>query len=177
MGVIVVVSMIAGALLLLLGQEIRSLYVLTRGPAPRPTPMPALAPVSTLAPATLEGPGGRFSLPTRGGAVVHVWLQGCSDCMPAFDAMFALERTGGLDVAVPIVNVAYGEADLAWAQAHGVARNLVLDRTGSAIVRPMGITTFTTLVIDERGAVRHVDRPDRVGYAARVQRAVQDLSY
>ena len=49
-------------------------------------------------------------------SVVNVWLQGCSDCMPAFDAMAELQSEGGLNVGGPIINVAYGEADHEWAR-------------------------------------------------------------
>lgn len=167
---VVVLSMITGALGLYGYQQISALLR---------TPKTVVAPPSTgakvIGRVTLDGPGGPITLPMKSPAVVHVWLQGCSDCMPAFDAMFALDKTGGLNVDVPVVNVAYGDADEKWAKDHGVAKNLVIDRTGGAIVRPLGIGTFTTLVVDTDGYVRHVDRPDRVGYAARIQRAVQDL--
>ena len=39
--------------------------------------------------ATLRGPGGVFVMPPPRRSVVNVWLQGCSDCMPAFDAKAA----------------------------------------------------------------------------------------
>jgi hypothetical protein len=169
--VIVGLSMLTGAMLILGAQQI---LAMARRPAiVHPPPPPSGA--RRVAGVTLDGPGGPVTLPGPRGAVVHVWLQGCADCMPAFDAMFALEKTGGLAVDVPVVNVAYGDADLGWARAHGVANNLVIDRTGAAIVRPLGIGTFTTLVVDSDGVVRAIDRPDRVGFAARVQRAVQDM--
>ena len=34
---------------------------------------------------------------------------------------------------------------------------------------PLGISSFTTLVVDESGAVIHRDRPDRPGYVARIR--------
>jgi hypothetical protein len=109
--------------------------------------------------------------PTR--SVVNVWLQGCSDCMPAFNAMAQLQSEGGLSVDGPIINVAYGEADPEWARRYGVANNLVFDPGGVSVVTPLGIGTFTTLVVEPDGTIVHRDRPDRPGYAARVQTAMQ----
>jgi hypothetical protein len=102
-----------------------------------------------------------------------VWLQGCSDCMPAFDAMAQLQSEGGLNVDGPIINVAYGEADQGWARRYGVANNLVFDPGGTSVVKPLGIGTFTTLVVEPDGSIVHRDRPDRPGYAARVRTAMQ----
>ena len=123
--------------------------------------------------ATLSGPGGVFAMPPPQRSVVNVWLQGCSDCMPAFDAMAELQSEGGLNVHGPIINVAYGEADQGWARRYGVANNLVFDPGGTSLVKPLGIGTFTTLVVEPDGAIIHRDRPDRPGYAARVQSAMQ----
>ncbi|HQY63317.1 MAG: hypothetical protein IPF92_18925 [Myxococcales bacterium] len=117
--------------------------------------------------------GGRAPAPPGGPLVVHVWLQGCADCMPAFEAMRAIDQQGGL--GVPQVNVAYGSADPAWAARYGVHERLVLD-SGSALVSPLGISSFTTLVLDEHHVVRFVDRPDRPGYLHRVQGAFRALT-
>lgn len=125
-----------------------------------------------IGPARLSGPGGTVVLPPARRSVVNVWLQGCSDCMPAFEAMAKLEREGGLGADVPVVNVAYGEADLAWAQRYGVGSNLVYDLGGAQVVKPIGIRTFTTLVVDPNGSIIHRDRPDRAGYVARVRTAL-----
>ncbi len=122
--------------------------------------------------ARLSGPGGTITLPPARRTVVNVWLQGCSDCMPAFAAMATLDREGGLGADVPVINVAYGEADLAWAQRYGVATTLVFDPGGEKVVKPVGISTFTTLVVDPDGTIVHRDRPDRPGYAARVRTAL-----
>lgn len=43
---------------------------------------------------------------------------------------------------------------------------------GKSIVRPLGIGTFTTLVVDPNGAIIHRDRPDRPGCAERIRNAV-----
>lgn len=111
--------------------------------------------------------------PTQGPLVVHVWLQGCSDCMPAFESMRTLAERGGL--GVPEVNVAYGSAEPAWAERYGVGKNLVVD-PGEQVVSPLGISSFTTLVLDAESHVRLVDRPDRPGYADRVRGAYRALA-
>ncbi len=122
--------------------------------------------------ATLRGPAGNVTLPLGERAIVHVWLQGCSDCMPAFDAMAQIYSDGALNFGAPIVNVAYGEADPKWADRYGVGANLVFDPGGANVVTPLGIGTFTTLVVDPDGTVLLRDRPDRPGYAARVRDAL-----
>jgi hypothetical protein len=122
---------------------------------------------------TLEGPDGRRSLPTGQTTIVHVWLQGCQDCMPAFEAMKSLsaeiETRHG---ATPVINVAYGEADPSWAKQYAVRQNLVFDRKG-ALVQALGIGTFTTLVVDASGRVIHRDRPDQPGYLVRLDAVLE----
>ncbi len=122
---------------------------------------------------TLSGPGGIQAMPPPVRSVVNVWLQGCVDCMPAFNAMAQLQREGGMNVEAPVINVAYGEADETWARRYGVATNLVFDPGGGALVKPLGIGTFTTLVVEPDGTIIHRDRPDRDGYLARVRSAVK----
>lgn len=104
--------------------------------------------------------------------VVNVWLQGCDDCAPAFDAAAALDREGAWS-RWPTVNVAYIRADRAWAEAHGVGRNLITDADGTGMVLPYGVSTFTTLVIDRAHREVLRDRPDRPGFAARVEEALR----
>lgn len=123
-------------------------------------------------PAVLHGPEHDVAMPPGTLSIIHVWLQGCQDCMPAFEAMRRLEDEGGLGVDVPIYNVAYGEADPTWAMRYGVRTNLVYDAGGLSVVRPLGISTFTTLVVDKNGAILLRDRPDRPGYRARIRAAV-----
>jgi hypothetical protein len=120
----------------------------------------------------LKGPGGVFAMPQPVRSVVHIWLQGCQDCMPAFNAMAQLQSEGGLNFDAPVINVAYGEADLTWANRYGVGTNLVFDPGGVSVVKPLGIGTFTTLVVEPDGTILHRDRPDRPGYAQRVRTAV-----
>jgi len=108
-----------------------------------------------------------------GPLVVHVWLQGCADCMTAFEGMRSISAQGGM--GVPQVNVAYGSADGAWAKSYGVDERLVVD-TGNTVVTPLGISSFTTLVLDAEHVVRLVDRPDQPGYLFRIQGAYRALA-
>jgi hypothetical protein len=169
---LVLASMLAGALLWQLGGF--ALEVLkSRGSATRPSIVSRPVTLTgRVPPSTLHGPGGDTALPPRVRSVINVWLQGCQDCMPAFAAMGALERRGGYGRGVPVINVAYGEADPAWAEEHAVSTNLVFDPGGASVVRPLGISSFTTLVVDPDGSVVHVDRPDRPGYRERVRAAL-----
>jgi hypothetical protein len=116
-------------------------------------------------PMTLPGPGGT-SVTLSGTAIVNVWLQGCADCMPAFEAMKVLQAGGGFDGA-RVYNVAYGSADPAWAAKYGVDGNLAFDE-GKNIVQPLGIGTFTTLVVDEQGGVRSQGSPVAADFQSRV---------
>ncbi len=124
---------------------------------------------------TLEGPGGPVALPTGRPVVVNVWLQGCADCMQAFEAARAIDARGGYR-DLDVVNVAYGSADPTWAKSYGVDSRLVFDEGGAKIVKPLGIGTFTTLVVDAKGIVRLVDRPDRAGHEERVRGAALALA-
>lgn len=128
---------------------------------------------------TLHGPGGDVTLPPRVRSVVHVWLQGCRDCMPAFEAMRDDARLGPGSAAhlrAPVINVSYGVADPAWAASYGVGDNLVTDPGGAKVVKPLGIGTFTSLVVDPDGVIIHRDRPDRPGYADRMRAALEEES-
>jgi hypothetical protein len=161
---LVAVGVVSGALLLRGGQLV--LEALPKKPKP-------LTAQVALPQGTLEGPDGPLTFP--GGAplsIVHVWLQGCADCMPAFEAARALEEGGGLQLGARVVNVAYGKADPSWAARYGVRQNLVYDHGGKAVVQPLGISSFTTLVMDAEGHVLHRDRPDKPGYAERLRAAV-----
>ena len=121
----------------------------------------------------LSGPDGPVAFPSASRpTILNVWLQACADCMPAFEAARALEEKGGLGLDAEVVNVAYGEAEPSWAARYGVRQNLVYDRGGASVVKPLGISSFTTLVLDRHGEVVHTDRPDRAGYAERVGAAV-----
>src|SRR5690606_34085929 len=43
---------------------------------------------------------------------------------------------------------------------------------GALLARPLGISTFTTLVVDVDGTIIHRDRPDRPGFADRIREKV-----
>jgi thiol-disulfide isomerase/thioredoxin len=130
-----------------------------------PSPAPVASTSHITWPLTLPGPAGT-TVTLSGTAIVNVWLQGCADCMAAFDAMKLLEARGGFDGA-RVYNVAYGSADPAWAAQYGVDKNLAFDE-GSHVVQPLGIGTFTTLVVDDAGQVRSQGSPVAAEFQARV---------
>jgi len=130
----------------------------------------AAIPASGFPNATLTGPAGTVVFPPREPTVVHVWLQGCADCMPAFEAQKRHVDAGAYE-GIPVVNVAFGRADTSWATSYGVDRLLVFD-DGSAVVRPLGIGTFTTFLVDEEGDIRFRARPDEVGFVNRLHGAL-----
>lgn len=110
------------------------------------------------------------TFPTGEVSVVHVWRQDCADCAPAFEAAERL-GVGRGRWGVPVHNVAFGPFDLETARARGLDEGLVQD-PGTGIVRPLGIGTFTTLVVDADGFVQHRDQPQGEGYVGRVERAI-----
>jgi hypothetical protein len=162
-------SMIAGVILWVLGgRAVDALRAPSAGAAPTTSAYQA----GRIIPSVLHGPERDVAMPPATLSIVHVWLQGCQDCMPAFEAMRRLQDEGGLGVDVPIYNVAYGEADPTWARRYGVDSNLVYDAGGASVVRPLGIETFTTLVVDKGGTILLRDRPDRPGFRARLRAAL-----
>lgn len=167
---LVLSSMIAGVALWVVGGFVLDLAGSSSGQKPPPA-TPGYA-AGRISPSLLHGPESDLTMPPGTLAIIHVWLQGCQDCMPAFEAMRRLEDEGGLGVDIPIYNVAYGEADPTWAMRYGVRTNLAYDVGGASVVRPLGIGTFTTLVVDRDGTILLRDRPDRPGYRARVRAAV-----
>lgn len=122
----------------------------------RQLPWPLSLPAPTGEQITLTGP-----------AVVNVWLQGCADCMPAFEANKQLMQAGGYGSDVPLYNVAYGRADVSWAASYLVDTQLVFDG-GAAVVQPLGIGTFTTLVVDGGGRVTVIGSPVATDHKQRV---------
>lgn len=168
--VLVACSMAAGAALFAIGSVVLAAWkdaVASSSPPPIAPPM--------LRGVSLQGPDGTVTLPAGEVTIVHVWLQGCSDCMPAFEAMRALQASGGFGVDAPEVNVSYGQASAEWAASYGVRSHLVYDVGGARVVKPLGISSFTTLVLDREGDVIHSDRPDREGYRERVREVVRTL--
>lgn len=167
---LVLSSMIAGVALWVVGGFVVEMLRTEASVRPPPATPGYLA--GRIGTAVLHGPEHDVVMPPATLSIVHVWLQGCQDCMPAFEAMRRLEDEGGLGVDVPIYNIAYGEADPTWAMRYGVRKNLAYDVGGLSVVRPLGIGTFTTLVVDKGGTILLRDRPDRPGYRARVRAAV-----
>jgi hypothetical protein len=132
----------------------------------------AAAPTTGMFPSTtLTGEGGSVTFPPTEPTVVHVWLQGCADCMPAFEAQ-KRHVDAGVYTGVPVVNVAYGQADATWARTYGVSDRLFFD-PGSHVVQPLRIGTFTTFVVDEDGDIRFRGRPDQDGFAHRLAGALE----
>jgi len=113
-----------------------------------------------------------------GPAIVNVWLENCRDCMPAFEAWnhFVVDQriAGEIGKDARVYNVAYGSASNAFARTYTVDDNLSFD-AGDRFVRPLGISSFTTLVLDKDGKVVHRDRPDHSGYLERMHRAWQAI--
>jgi len=130
-------------------------------------------PTRLAGPVTLRGPGGVVTLPMKTPALVHVWLEGCADCMPAFEAM---KEYSPEDPGIPVVNIAFGSSREEWAREYGVAQTLVFDPSGEGVVHPLRISSFTTLLMDEQGYIRLRDRPDRPGYKDRVSGAWKALT-
>lgn len=141
----------------------------SRATADPAAPAPPGAPLGLGGPVTLRGPEATVTLPLSTPAVVHVFTPSAVAAQPQ------LVDLAGAGMEVPVVHVAVGGASLAWARAHGVAGNLVVDPAGTALARPLGVTSFTTLVLDERGAVRFSDRPDNPGFAERLAGALRAL--
>jgi hypothetical protein len=142
---IVVSSMIAGAALLVIARCAVSELSKPPNATLRETPLTTL---SRITPTTLHGPDGSQPIPSeRAKTVVHVWLQGCQDCMPAFEALREIEDSGGLRVDAPVINVAYGEADPDWAARYAARENLVYDPSGRAAsfiaIGPIGRATWS----------------------------------
>ena len=134
------------------------------------------APFRLAAPITLRGPGGPVTLPMSVPVVVNIWLQDCADCQPAVDAWQAIQEEQGLAaLELPVVNVAFGGANVDWASLHKLQDRLVFDPSGGALVRPMGIGSFTTVIMDETGTIRLKDRPDQPGFAQRLIGAARVL--
>ncbi len=155
-------------------------------PAPPPTPElvcpdvqcpPCLAAAqpTPVTPAPPEPPP--MPAPTRGDitgpAIVNVWLERCRDCMPAFSAWRDLKENGQLPSGAPIYNVVYGSQTATlndFAARYGVADNISFD-AGDRYVQPLGIGTFTTLVLDSRGQILAQIRPTDADFVRQLSAA------
>lgn len=104
----------------------------------------------------------------RGPAVIHVWLEGCRDCLPALEAW---KRLSDLDAlrGIPVWSVSYGPASAAFVERYALGERYVVDTDGSRVVQPFFIGTFTTLVVNAHGKEVHRDRPENPGYVERVR--------
>ncbi len=168
---LVVASMIAGVAVWQLAVYVVDAIASRNGDQPRTAPATPGYAAGRISPSVLRGPGGQVTMPPKTRSVVHVWLQGCQDCMPAFEALRELNENGGLGIDAPVINVSYGQADPVWAASYRVNDNLVYDIGGASVVKPLGIGTFTSLVVDADGVIIHRDRPDRPGYRERMRAA------
>ncbi len=124
-----------------------------------PTPGPRPAPLRTL---------DRSRLSIEGPALVNVWLEGCLDCMPAFEAWRDTVDRGELPRGLPVYNVAYGKFTSRFVRSYRVGAGVRSD-PGGEIVRPLGITTFTTLLVGPNGEVMGRLKPTDGDYVARIR--------
>lgn len=125
---------------------------------------PVVVPV--VAPVVADG-GPVVDVGVAGPAIVNVWLEGCHDCLPTFAAWATFVDGGGVPDGAVVVNVAYGSAQpttAAFAATHRVAQGLTFD-AGDRVVRPLGIGTFTTLVVDAQHRVVWRGRAVDAGFA------------
>jgi hypothetical protein len=56
-----------------------------------------------------------------------------------------------------------------------VREHLVGDPDGSTVFGPLAVDAFTMYVLDRSGKVRYTDRPERVGYAQRLERVLAEI--
>ncbi|NUO51649.1 MAG: hypothetical protein HOV80_22565 [Polyangiaceae bacterium] len=136
---------------------------------------PAQPGTAKLAPHLFEGPDGPETLPLDGAFIANVWLQGCQDCMPSFEAWKRLYEAGEIPKSLPIVNIAYGEVDPAWAERYALHDTLLVDSDGSKLVKPQAITTFTTLVVAADRKIVWRGLPRDPGYLDQLKSALAAL--
>jgi hypothetical protein len=148
--------------------EAREYEALVREVEVSPAPPPAPAPRGLRA---IDGKAVPF-VPSGRVQLVNVWLEGCADCMPSFEAWRKLVAEERLPSGVPISNVAYMRASEDYVRRYRVSEGLVID-DGSNVVRPLGISRFTTLVVAADGTICHRDDPAVDGYVERVRAAVE----
>lgn len=166
LGALAVVA--AGALYGGWGQPPRHVLVREAVVSPPPAPTPPPAPRGLRA---LDGKAVAF-VPTGRVQLVNVWLEGCADCMPSFEAWKKHVADERLPSGVPISNVAYVRASEDYARRYRVDEGLVID-DGTNVVRPLGISRFTTLVVAADGTICHRDDPAAPGYVERLRAALE----
>lgn len=172
-------ALIAGAFLSFLGVLVYlnrdAILARLAPPEPEAPPAPVFAPpplttAKRIPHVRLPGPEREVSLPLDRPFLMNVWLERCPDCMPSFRAWRDLAEAGSLP-ELPIVNVAFGRADPAWASQHRVDQTLAFD-AGDRLVRPLGISRFTTLLVDASGEVLFVGDPKEPAFLEQLHAAV-----
>lgn len=126
-------------------------------------------------PRVYEGPDGPKTLPLERAFIANVWLQGCQDCMPSFEAWKKLYEEGEIPKSLPIVNVAYGNVEPAWAERYGLRDMLLVDGDGQKLVKPQMIKTFTTLVVAADRKIVWRGQPRDPRYLDRLKAALATL--
>jgi hypothetical protein len=181
---VLVVALLGGAIAIVhFRQQLSDRLVEMTGPRRSPLPPGVVAPspppprlppkpktIARIPRVTLAGPGGDVELPLPEPHLVNVWLERCADCMPHFEAWLRLVDAGDVPPELPVVNVAFGRADLAWAAAYAVAEDVAFD-PGHVLVRPLGITKFTTMLVRADGSVAFHGHPGKPGFREALQRA------
>jgi hypothetical protein len=133
-------------------------------------------PGDKLSPRVYQGPDGPKTLPLDRAFIANVWLQGCADCMPSFEAWKRLYEGGEIPKRLPIVNVAYGEVEPAWAVKYGLRDTLLVDGDGQKLVRPQMISTFTTLVVTADRKIVWRGQPRDPAYLEGLKSALSTLA-
>ncbi|MDP2344159.1 MAG: hypothetical protein Q8O67_24590 [Deltaproteobacteria bacterium] len=114
------------------------LQVIEAEPTPSSSPPPA-------------APADPAVVPLPGPSIVNVWLEGCADCMPTFEAWQRASSEHKIPAGARVINVVYGSdrpSTRPFAEKYGVASDLRFDVDGTLMVQRTGIATFTTFVID-----------------------------
>ncbi len=112
--------------------------------------------------------------PIIGPAIVNVWAERCTTCLPAFERWKQLYEGGQLPNA-PVYNVVDGlrRSDTAvFARRYRADDRLSFDPAGERYAFPNGITTFRTLVIDDRGDIVAQLNPVSPGFLEALRIAV-----
>lgn len=128
--------------------------------------------IPAIPPMTLKGPREDVTLPLSRPFILNIWLQRCPDCMPSFEIWKNMAANGRVP-DVPVVNLAYVEVDPAWAESYRVDEKLVVDASGTALVRPLVVYAFTTFVVAPDGRILFRSQPKERDFEIRLQAAVQ----
>lgn len=132
--------------------------------------------IPAIPPMTLKGPREDVTVPLDRPFILNIWLQRCADCMPSFEIWKDMAANGRVP-DVPVVNLAYVEVDPAWAESYRVDERLVVDASGTALVRPLGVFAFTTFVIAADGRILFRAQPKERDFETRLHAAVQKAAH